>query len=379
MWKGFLLALAFCFLAGAAAAEPVTGYEAELGKIRGEIAALGDVFQGPADLEKVSKFAFLKYRYASLTADFADFAAAESALDGAIRAVGPSEDLLLLKANFDFKLHRLGRTKEDLEKVPDLADGPQVRALRADLDFQEGRYAEARKGYEEALRKKRTWDNLCRLAYLESKTGNMATAERLYVEAQDEITAKEMRSYAWVELQRGLLDLDRGRDEEALAHYRRSDRAYSGYWLIEEHIAEVLDRLGRPAEAVALYREIIRRTGNPEFVSALAAIAGRRDRAEAAALYAEAERLFEGQSRLYPEAAIGHYLKHLIDRPDTDPKLLEMAERNVALRPNAESKLLLARACLKLNQPARARALVGEILETPWRTPELTRLARQLR
>jgi tetratricopeptide (TPR) repeat protein len=379
MWRGLLLALAFCFAATAAAAQPPTDYEAELGKIRGEIAALGDVFQGPADLEKVSKYAFLKYRYASLTADFADFAAAESALDEAIRKVGPSEDLLLLKANFDFKLHRLGRTKEDLEKVPDLADSPQARALRADLDFQEGRYAEARKGYEEALRKKRTWDNLARLAYLESKTGNVTAAERLYAEAQDEITAKEMRSYAWVELQRGLLDLDRGRHEEALAHYRRAGRAYSGYWLIEEHIAEVLALLGRPAEAAELYRGIIQRTRNPEFVSALAGLAGRKDPARAAALYAEAERLFEAQSRLYPEAAIGHYLKSLIDRPEIHPKLLEMAERNVALRPNAESKLLLARACLKLGQPARARALVGEILDTPWRTPELARFARQIR
>jgi tetratricopeptide (TPR) repeat protein len=376
MWRGLILALAFCL---PAAAEPSTDYEAELGKIHGEIAKLGDVFQGPADLEKVSKLAFLKYRYASLTSDFADFAAAEGALDEAIRKVGPSEDLLLLKANFDFKLHRLGRTKEDLEKVPDLADSPQARALRADLDFQEGRYAESRRGYEEALRKKRTWDNQARLAYLESKTGDVAGAERLYAEAEDEITAKEMRSYAWVELQRGLLDLDRGRNEEALAHYRRADRAYSGYWLIEEHIAEVLDRLGRTAEAVKLYRGIVQRTGNPEFVSALAAIAGRKDPAEAGALYAEAERLFEAQSLLYPEAAIGHYLKSLIDRPGSSPKLLEMAERNVALRPNAESKLLLARACLKLGQPARARALVGEILETPWRTPELARFARQVR
>jgi tetratricopeptide (TPR) repeat protein len=375
-----VLVLALGLPAAGRAAEPPTAYDAELAKIRRQIAALeGRAFQEPVDLEKASQFAFLKYRYASLTSDFADFAAAESAFDEAIRKAGPSEDLLLLKANFDFKLHRLARTKEDLEKVPDLADGPQARALRADLDFQEGRYAAARQGYESALRKKRTWDNLARLAYLESKTGDAAGAERLYAEAQDEITAKEMRSYAWVELQRGLLDLDQGRYEKALAHYRRADRAYSGYWLIEEHIAEALDLLGRTGEAAELYRGIVGRTRNPEFVNALAAIVDRQDHAAAAALYAQAEGLFEEQSRLYPEAAIGHFLKYLIGRREADPRLLEMAERNVRLRPNAESKLLLARAWLKLGQPARARALVGEVLETPWRTPELTLLARQVR
>ena len=78
-----------------------------------------------------------------------------------------------------------------------------------------------------------------------------------------------MRSYAWVELQRGLLDFDRRRDHEALAHYRVAERAYSGYWLIEEHIAEALDRLGRTAQAVEMYQRVIERTRNPEFVSAL--------------------------------------------------------------------------------------------------------------
>jgi len=201
--KGVILVLALCRLCLPGDAR-ATDYDAELEKIRGQLAPLeGVAFQEPVDLEKASKYAFLKYRYSSLTADFADFQAAEGALDEAIRKVGPSEDLLLLKANFDFKLHRLARTKDDLQVAPGLADGPGGRALRADLDFQEGRYEAARKGYEEALRKKRTWDNLARLAYLESRTGDVAGAGRLYAEAQGELTAKEMRSYAWVELQKG--------------------------------------------------------------------------------------------------------------------------------------------------------------------------------
>jgi tetratricopeptide (TPR) repeat protein len=350
------------------AAGRASDYDNELAQIQQQTAAItGD------PVEKATKHAFLVYRRASLTADFADFKAAETAIDGAIAEIGPSEDLYLLKANFDFKLHRLARTKEDLEKTPDLADDAGAAALRADLALQEGRYGEAKKGYEAALRKKRSWDNLARLAYLKSRTGDVSGADKLYVRAEDEISAKEMRSYAWVELQRGLLNFDAGRYDKALSHYQRADQAYSGYWLIEEHIAEVLHALGRTDESVALYRKIIERTHNPEYVSALAAILDQED------LYSEAERLFQEQSALYPEAALGHYLKYMIGRKSPSPDLLALAKKNVQLRPNGDAKLLLARAYLKLNEPAKARAEIDEILATPWRTPELGKVARQIR
>jgi tetratricopeptide (TPR) repeat protein len=355
-------------------APPASDYEHELEQIRQQSAAItGD------PIEKATKHAFLVYRRASLTADFADFKAAETAIDDAVEEIGPSEDLYLLKANFDFKLHRLARAREDLEKTPDLPDDSQVKALRADLALQEGRYDEAKKGYEAVLRKKKTWDNLARLAYLKSRTGDVSGAQELYVEAQDEITAKEMRSYAWVELQIGLLDFDAGRYDKALAHYEHADKAYSGYWLIEEHIAEVLDLLGRTDEAVALYRKIIERTHNPEYVNALAAILDRKDHAAADALYSEAERLFQAQSDLYPEAALGHYLKYMIGRKQPSPDLLAMAEKNVRLRPNGDAKLLLARAYLKLNEPVKAKAEIDEILATSWRTPEVGKVSRQIR
>jgi tetratricopeptide (TPR) repeat protein len=344
-----------------------TAYDADLARLQQAAeAARGDK----------ATYAAALYRHASLTADFAELQAAERAIDEAITA-GPTPQLVLLRANFNFKMHRLQRAKDDLGQLTDGEGGAPVKTLAAQIAMQEGDYATARTQYRELASRGRAWDALASLAYYESVTGDPAAADRLYADAEELISAKEMRSYAWVEVQRGLLDFDRGRNAAALVHYERANRAYSGYWLVDEHRAEVLDRLGRTAEAIAIYRDVIARTHNPEYVGALAAIIGRTDRTAAAALESEAAALYDAQLRLYPEAAGGHLIRHLLARGDESlPRLVELAQQNAALRPNGEAKLLLAKSYWKAGRAADARRLLGEVRQTPWRTPELEAFAR---
>ncbi|HXM35299.1 MAG TPA: tetratricopeptide repeat protein, partial [Pyrinomonadaceae bacterium] len=242
-----------------------TDYEIELERIDQGISELQQhALALPIDSERATKFVYLKYQRASLTGNLAELAVAETALNTAIREIGPAGDLYFLKANLDFKLHRLAAVRQDLEMGRGLAGSMQGRALKADLDFQEGRYEAARTGYEAVINDDLTWDNLARLAYLKFKLGDVAGAEQSYSDAADELTAKEMRHYAWVELQRGVLDLKQGRFEKAWAHYQQADRAYSGYWLVDEHMAELLGAQERFDEAVALYQRIIARVPRPE-------------------------------------------------------------------------------------------------------------------
>ncbi|HEV7922070.1 MAG TPA: tetratricopeptide repeat protein [Thermoanaerobaculia bacterium] len=305
------------------------------------------------------------YRHATLTGSFADFRAAETALDEAMSGQ-PSAELVLLRANLEFTLHRLGRAKAELERVPD-------PLLLAQIALQEGRYEEARRGYEAAPR---TWNSLACLAYYQAVTGDAPGADKLYVEAEGLLSAKEMRSLAWIEVQRGILHLDRGRYDAALAHFRAAGRAYPDWWLVEEHIAETLGRMGRTADAVALYRQVIAKTRNPEYVAALANIIRRTDRVAAARLDAEADALYGEQVRLYPEAAGGHVIRHLLARGDAP---VALAEENVRLRPNGEAKLLLAKAYWNASRAEDARRVLAEVRRTPYRTPELEAFERQLR
>jgi tetratricopeptide (TPR) repeat protein len=356
--------------------EKTSDYDRDLARIASDLA--GPPKPGSPPVDEALRRAGLLYRRASLTGDFAQFQVAEKAIDEAFAAVGPSEDLVLLRAQFNFKLHRLKSAAADVQALAAGGESSGLLALEADLALQEGRYEEARRGYRRALEiNPASWDNLARLAYLQSKTGDYPGAERSYAQAQEEISAKEMRSYAWVELQKGILDLERKRYSSALAHYRLADRAYSGYWLIEEHIAEALDLTGQTKAAIALYEKIIGTTHNPEYLNALGRIVERSDRAAAEKLYAEADRQNEERFALYPEAAIGHLIRDTLARRTPRPDLLDLAQRNYDLRPNGESKLLLARAYLKTERRAEAKKLLDEIASTPWTTPELVELRRQ--
>src|SRR5262249_61925086 len=108
------------------------------------------------------------------------------------------------------------------------------------------------------------WANLDSLAYWEAKFGDADLADGLDGQAQNEISVKEMRSFAWVELQRGLLDLNRGRYDGAMAHYQKAEKAYSGYWLVDEHMAELLGATRRFEAAASLYESVGARAPLPE-------------------------------------------------------------------------------------------------------------------
>lgn len=288
-----------------------TDFDIELARIDREIAELeSDALATPIRIERATRYVYRLYQRGSLTGNFAELTVAETAIDRLIREVARPTDLYFLKANIDFKFHRLADVRRDLEADAELRESPQGRALWADLDFQEGRYEEARAAYEAVIRDERSWDALARLAHFETKMGDLDAAERLYAEASDELTAKEMRHYAWLELQRGLLDLTHGRPEEARAHYQRAGRAYTGHWMVEEHLAELLAAEGRFDEAVALYRKVIARVPRPEFKQALGELyefIGETEQAQA---------LYESVLNDYLASAHRgevHYYHHLVD------------------------------------------------------------------
>ena len=124
-----------------------TDYETELGRINKEISELEEnMSAGPIDKGTTTRLLYYMFHRASLTGNFSEFEVTETAINNAIHQIGPWADLCFLKASLDFKFHRLPNTKQDLEMVRYLADSPQGKVMKADIDLQEGRYQDAKTG-----------------------------------------------------------------------------------------------------------------------------------------------------------------------------------------------------------------------------------------
>lgn len=363
------LTLAVCLLLLAIACsknEKRSAYQAELAEIGKDISSAEREPDDSAEgSKKPGKIAYLLYRKASLTGDHNDFRTAGEAIDRALKGPGPLEELYLLKAKLDFRWHRIPQTRQDLEKAPHAAGTLVYEALQADLAFQEGRYDDARNGYEALVQRHGTWDSFARLAYHTFVMGDVARADELYRRAQDQITAREMGSYAWVELQRGFLEFNRGRFDAALAHYQRAEEAYSGWWSAQEFIAEVLGAQGRFKEAEAIYTKLIAHSPRPEFHDALGDLYLFMQEPERARPWHD--KALAGYLESVEQGNL-HYFHHLAGfyadvRPD-GPEAVRWARQDTELRDNFLTQDALAWALYRDNQFAAALAAIDRALSS---------------
>jgi tetratricopeptide (TPR) repeat protein len=313
---------------------------------------------------------------AQLSGNYDDYAAAGRALDAAFAVAVKGSGPHLMRAAFDFSMHRLAGAEAQLAAIdayavpPDPGDRAEISGLRGDIAFYRGQYDKAWALYDQA-------DALVpgsthfRRAIFAARTGDVDGADAYFAQAERAYRSPTPQTRGYMALQRGILDLDRGRLDDAMVHFREADRLFPGRWLIEEHIAEVLTLQGKTAEAAKLYRGIVQRTGHPEFIDALAAIAqARGDKAEAQRLYARSSAVWARRLKLFPEATYGHAIDHCMARNDW-PCALRLAEANHKARPYGEAKIALARALLGNRRTDEARALIEQTLATRWRTPDL--------
>ncbi len=354
-------------------------FAAELAAIDRRIAGHRKVAENnPRSSLAWGRLAELYLTRARLSGSYDDYAEAEALVAKGFEAgrdanFGP----FMARARLDYTLHRLDRIDADFARVtrPPTQDAKELYGrdlFAANLAFQRGQYAEAERLLVSLVERQPGVSALSSLALYRWKEGRFDEAEALYRRALELYDGDEAEPAAWVHLQLGLMDLDRGRYDEALAHYREGEALIRGYWLIEEHIAEILTLQGKTKEAEAMYLAIVERTGNPEFMDALAEMhqaAG--DTAKADEWLAKANAKFEEQLGRFPEAAYGHALEHYLAHGDDPKRTLEMARRNHALRPNADAKRLLAEALLAAGSKEEAKVTIEEALATPMRSADL--------
>ncbi len=351
----------------------ITGYQQELGKIEWDASNIpsqtASAFNDPKALFKNAYFLFLK---SSLTGSPLDMEKSGAAFEKALASLPASVDLHLLHAAYHLKLHRLEAVKATLAKLSFMDEDPKVQILKADIAVQEGGYSAAATRLQSILRKNRNWDNLSRLAYLRAKFGDFDEADRLYRGAEEEISAKDMRSYAWVELQRGYLALSRGHYEAAWDHYRQADQAYSGYWLTKEYMAEWLGAQRNFDAAAALYRQITTCTKRPELYHALGDLYVYMGKPELAQSWHDKALADYLDSARRGEVQYYHHLASLYADARLDgAEALKWARKDIQLRQNAASRDALAWALFRDGQYPAALDEIKKALSYNWQDAHL--------
>jgi tetratricopeptide (TPR) repeat protein len=316
-------------------------FERELHEIDRALAAFAA--SPPVGEAQSAELGQLHMRRSSMTGEAADLDRARESIDAAVARHGASPSLSYLKASVALKSHRLEDALSALDQSPALARFPDAILLRGDVALQKGRLAEAESRYAEAIALSRTWAGLTRMAHLKDLLGAEAESDSLYEEASGTLTAKEMRAFAWVSLQRGYREFKRGRYAEAESHYARARGAYSGDWMTDDYLAELLAARGDHADALRTYEKLVSRSGRPELRQALGdlhALMGKPEKArpwhdEALAAYLKATEA--GDPRYYHHLA-GFFTDSRVD----GEAAVRWAAKDLALRPGAAAHDTLA-------------------------------------
>lgn len=318
---------------------------------------------------------------AQLTGSFDDYRAADEALQRAVAGAskaGPCFAAVRVHA----ALHRLALAAAavagcDARLDITAAQRAELAGLAADVAFHQGRYDEALRGYRASVQLGESVSGLARLSQYHAHTGAPVEAAALLDRAERIYHGDSARPLAWLALQRGRLALDAGRWDEALAHYLHAERLMPGWWLAEEHVAEIHALRGELAPALTRYQDLAARTGDPEFMDAIARILLQQHQDAAAAEWiGRARTIHRVRLAALPEAAAAHAFEHFLAfEPVAADELLAIARQDAAARPGAESQIRLARAYLRLGRGVDAAVALRPVLASSWNTAQLHAVA----
>ncbi len=288
----------------------------------------------------------LHSQLARLTGTWAPYEKALALDKKAFALVGDKGGPLAHRASLYATLHKNKAAEEALDGYlarGHLKDDERAKGLaaRADLKLQRGDMTGAEADLSKALALDKNATVLARASHFEAERGHLEEARQYLDQALALPQAPRGVGYAWLWLQRGIVELDTGHLTEADKMFARADRALPGWYLVAEHRAELLAEQGKTDEAIARYRTIIAETNNPEFMDALADQLDKKGQeAEAKTWRDKATARYEAWLKQFPEAAWGHAIEHFAH---TDPaRAVRLARQDRDNRPGGRSHTVLA-------------------------------------
>ena len=348
------------------------GYEKVLADTSAAIASGEAMVKGPIQSALVPvELVSLYTERARLTGNYDDYGRAEDLLARVPAQFQTTDGVCMSRAKLHYSLHRLTLAKATLDGCPALAGQAEDVGLRADIAFYSGRYKDAGIIYRALVNQTGTPQAYIRLALYRAKTGAPGEALALMEAAEKRYYGGSPIMHSWLALQRGLIEMDRGRYDEARALFTLADQRLPGFWLNEEHLAEIATFKGEAPAAKRTYESVVRKTGAPEYLDALGSMEADAGNAQVASnLFARAEAIYAERAKRFPEAIAGHALEHFLSAAPQPVKALALAEANFRNRPHGDAAIALAKAHLLNARPGEAVRGLEQQIAQGWDTAE---------
>ena len=315
---------------------------------------------------------------ARLTGNYDDYTKAEALLASLSKGEKPPSTQCLAYARLHYTLHRLKQASAALDGCATTVEPTEIAALQADIALYSGRYREAENTYRALVNDVGIPSHYVRLGLLKKWLGDPGEAAALLEAAEKRYHGGLPMMRAWLKLQRGLLAQDRGRLDEALALYRLASDELSGWWLIDEQIADLKRLSGDTLAAKALYEDIINRSAQPEHMDELARLLREGTTPEAASGWIKrAENIYRERLKRFPEASVGHAVDHFLQF-GTPAEALALAQKNAKLRPYGDAEIALAAALFRAGQAGAAADCIARVEASGWNTAQLHAIAAQI-
>ena len=356
-----------------------SAYEKMLARIDTQLNAKKSfVATRPDSVLHLTSVAEVYFERARLSGEFNDYADALDTLEQVFEMPDRGNGPVLLRARLNYSLHRLPSIESDLQTAESalLVNKPTVamiEGIRADVMLQQGRYADARRAFTELDNSNPDSTSAIRIAQANVYIGDYEEAEHWFGLAQAQAPHRSAHLRSWLALQQGILDFEQGRLDEALVHYQHALNLFPGYWLVEEHIAEIDALQGRTDIAERAYRDLIKRTDSPQFMIALADIliqGTEQEKNEANRLLEEANRVYTTMAEKIPEAIAGHALEYFLHQGNPKQSL-QLAMDNYQLRAGGPPAVLLAQAHAVNGHLSEASTILDKLLKSPFRSADL--------
>ncbi len=300
----------------------------------------------PKDAQAYRLLAHALVGRAEATGDPADYDRAWMELNHAETLEPHDLRTTLFRSRLLLSRHRFGQARDVAEQgLRKDADNAALLGLSCDTTIAMGDF----NGAEAYLRRlvslaPKSPDTWSKMSYLAEMRGNLDAAAELMEKALKAGYEKDVKyeSLAWLHTILGELEVKRGKLDVAREHYAAALKKAPDYRLALEFIADLDLWQGNRQAAEEGYRHLLARRFDPKIQLRLAGIVeGRGMKDEAARLRDESLHFFE-------RAVAGGNEGYLRDLATLDlaagryRRAAELAARDVALRPTAESRALYA-------------------------------------